>query len=62
VVLVTASWSATIQTPNGPVQGQGFWGGAYVRDGGAWKARLAVLKQDASASTTEKNKRDITAN
>jgi hypothetical protein len=42
VVLVTGSWSATVQGQNGPVQARGFWGGAYVRDGGAWKARLAI--------------------
>jgi len=45
VVLVTGSWSATVQDQNGPVQAHGFWGGAYVRDGGAWKARLAIVNR-----------------
>jgi ketosteroid isomerase-like protein len=45
VVLVTGSWSATVQTQNGPVQARGFWGGACVRDGDAWKARLAIVNR-----------------
>ena len=45
VVLVTGSWSATVQDQNGPVQAHGFWGGAYVRGGGAWKARVAIVNR-----------------
>src|SRR4051812_8983808 len=43
IVLVTGSWSHTVQTQNGPVQARGFWGDTFVRDGDAWKASLAVV-------------------
>ena len=43
VVLVTGSWSATVQIQNAPVQARGFWGGVYVRDGDTWKTRLAIV-------------------
>jgi uncharacterized protein (TIGR02246 family) len=45
VVLVTATWSATLQSKDGPIQARGFWGGVYVRDGDAWKTRLAVINR-----------------
>lgn len=45
VALVTATWSATLQGKDGPVQLRGFWGGVYVRDGEAWKTRLAIINR-----------------
>jgi uncharacterized protein (TIGR02246 family) len=45
VVLVTATWSATLQSKDGPTQAKGFWGGVYVRDGDAWKTRLAIINR-----------------
>jgi uncharacterized protein (TIGR02246 family) len=45
VVLVTATWSATLQSKDGPIQAKGFWGGVYVRDGDAWKTRLAIINR-----------------
>jgi uncharacterized protein (TIGR02246 family) len=45
VVLVTATWSATLQSNDGPIQARGSWGGVYVRDGDAWKTRLAVINR-----------------
>jgi uncharacterized protein (TIGR02246 family) len=45
VALVTATWSATFQSKDGPVQVRGFWGGVYVRDGEAWKTRLAIINR-----------------
>jgi len=43
VALVTATWSARVQSKDGPIQARGFWGGVYVRDGDAWKTRLAII-------------------
>lgn len=34
------TWSGTVQTPNGPVPANGFWGVTDVRDGNTWKASL----------------------
>jgi ketosteroid isomerase-like protein len=45
MVLVIANWSATLQTKDGPIQVRGLWGGVYVRDGDAWKTRLAVINR-----------------
>jgi ketosteroid isomerase-like protein len=45
VVLVTATWSATLQNKDGPIQVRGFWGGFYVRDGDIWKTRLAIVNR-----------------
>ncbi|WP_082747698.1 nuclear transport factor 2 family protein [Bradyrhizobium macuxiense] len=45
VVLVTATWSATLQSKDGPIQARGLWGGVYVRDGDAWKTRLAIINR-----------------
>jgi hypothetical protein len=45
VVLVTATWSATLQGKDGPIQARGFWGGVYVRDGDAWKTHLAIINR-----------------
>ena len=45
VFLVTATWSATLQSKDGPIQARGFWGGVYVRDGDAWKTRLAIVNR-----------------
>jgi uncharacterized protein (TIGR02246 family) len=45
VVLVTATWSATLQSKDGPIQARGFWGGVYVRDGDTWKTRLAIVNR-----------------
>ena len=45
MVLVTATWSATLQSKDGPIQAGGFWGGVYVRDGDAWKTRLAIINR-----------------
>jgi uncharacterized protein (TIGR02246 family) len=45
VVLVTATWTATLQGKDGPIQAKGFWGGVYVREGDAWKTRLAIVNR-----------------
>ena len=45
MVLVTATWSATLQSKDGPIQARGFWGGVYVRDGDTWKTRLAIINR-----------------
>jgi len=45
VVLVSATWSATLQSKDGPIQARGYWGGVYVRDGDTWKTRLAITNR-----------------
>ena len=45
VALVSGTWSATLQSKDGPIQARGYWGGVYVRDGDTWKTRLAIVNR-----------------
>jgi uncharacterized protein (TIGR02246 family) len=45
VALVSGTWSATLQSKDGPIQARGYWGGVYVRDGDTWKTRLAIINR-----------------
>jgi len=52
----TGTWSGTIQTPNGAVPENGFWGVTDVRDGSAWKASLDVYNMAAPPTPQETKK------
>jgi ketosteroid isomerase-like protein len=39
ILLRVGSWSATFNSPNGPVPLKGYWSDVDVRDGNGWKIR-----------------------
>jgi uncharacterized protein (TIGR02246 family) len=52
----TGMWSGTVQTPNGAVPANGFWGVTDVKDGGAWKASLDVYNMATPPAPQEAKK------
>jgi uncharacterized protein (TIGR02246 family) len=52
----TGMWSGTVQTPNGAVPANGFWGVTDVKDGGAWKASLDVYNMATPPTPQEAKK------
>jgi uncharacterized protein (TIGR02246 family) len=52
----TGMWSGTVQTPNGPVPANGFWGVTDVKDSGTWKASLDVYNMATPPTPQEAKK------
>jgi uncharacterized protein (TIGR02246 family) len=52
----TGTWAGTLQTPNGPVSVNGFWGVTDVRDGNTWKADLDVYNMASPPAPQEAKK------
>ncbi len=55
-------WWSTLRGQNGPVLARGFWSAIYVREGGAWKIRMAnyngsgnIVLTPAANSAAESN-------
>jgi uncharacterized protein (TIGR02246 family) len=45
-------WWSTLQSQNGPVLARGFWSAIYVREGDAWKIRMANYNVSGNISLT----------
>jgi uncharacterized protein (TIGR02246 family) len=45
-------WWSTLQSHNGPVLARGFWSAIYVREGDAWKIRMANYNTSGGISLT----------
>ena len=45
-------WWSTLQSRNGPVLARGFWSAIYVREGDAWKIRMANYNVAGDISLT----------
>jgi uncharacterized protein (TIGR02246 family) len=52
----TGTWSGVLQSPNGPVPVNGYWGATDVRDGGTWKADLDVYNMASPPAPQEAKK------
>jgi uncharacterized protein (TIGR02246 family) len=45
-------WWSTLRGENGPVLARGFWSAIYVREGGAWKIRMANYNASGNIALT----------
>ncbi len=45
-------WWSTLQGQNGPVLARGFWSAIYVREGDAWKIRMANYNASGNIALT----------
>ena len=52
----TGTWAGILQSPNGPVPVNGYWGVTDVRDGGTWKADLDVYNMASPPAPQEAKK------
>ena len=50
------TWSGVLQSPNGPVPVNGYWGATDIRDGGTWKADLDVYNMATPPAPQEAKK------
>lgn len=55
-ILSAGMWSGTLQTPNGAVPANGFWGVTDVKDGSTWKASLDVYNMATPPTPPEAKK------
>lgn len=52
----TGTWAGILQSPNGPVSVNGYWGATDVRDGSTWKADLDVYNMTPPPAPVEAKK------
>ncbi len=52
----TGTWAGILQSPNGPVPVNGYWGVTDVRDGDTWKADLDVYNMASPVAQQEAKK------
>jgi uncharacterized protein (TIGR02246 family) len=52
----TGTWAGILQSPNGPVSVNGYWGVTDVQDGGTWKADLDVYNMASPPAQQEAKK------
>ena len=50
------TWSGVLQSPNGPVPVNGYWGATDIREGGTWKADLDVYNMATPPAPQEAKK------
>jgi uncharacterized protein (TIGR02246 family) len=50
------TWSGVLQSPNGPVPVNGYWGATDIREGGSWKADLDVYNMATPPAPQEAKK------
>jgi uncharacterized protein (TIGR02246 family) len=52
----SGTWSGVLQSPNGPVPVNGYWGATDIREGGTWKADLDVYNMATPPAPQEAKK------
>jgi len=50
------TWSGVLQSPNGPVPVNGYWGATDIRDNGTWKADLDTYNMATPPAPQEAKK------